>query len=79
METKLEALSIIKDELLMDKTVDARVVINAAKLAEEDNYLYELLIDWMKVTDENIKDMLRDEVINYTEEVLRKMKIRNEL
>lgn len=79
METKLEALSIIKDELLMDKTVDARVVINAAKLAEEDNYLYELLIDWMKVTDENIKDMLRDEVLNYTEEMLRKMKIRNEL
>ena len=79
METKLEALSIIKDELLMDKTVDARTIINAAKIAEEDTYLYDLLIDWMSVVDPNIKNMLKDEVINYTEEVLRKMKIRNEL
>lgn len=76
---RLEALSIIKDEMLMDKDIDAQTVLKSAKLAEEDNYLYELMIDWMKVVDPNIKSMLKDDILNYTEEMIRTMKIRNEL
>lgn len=79
METKFEALSLIKDEMLMDKTVDASTVIKASKIAEDDKYLYELMVDYMTVVDPVIKNMLRDEVINYTEEIIRKAKIRNEL
>jgi hypothetical protein len=72
METKLEALSFIKEEMLMDKTVDARVILNAAKLAEEDKYLYDLMIDYMSSIDPDIKNMLKEEVVNYTEEMARK-------
>lgn len=79
MENKLEELVIIKDEMLMDPSVDASLVLKAYRIAEEDKYLYELLIDWMKVVDPYIKNMLRDEVFNYTEEVIRAQKIRNQV
>jgi hypothetical protein len=72
METKLIALSVIKDEMLMDKNVNASVIIRATKLAENDEYLYDLINDWMTVVDPNIKNMLLDEVVNYTEEIERK-------
>jgi hypothetical protein len=78
MDSKLEALSFIKDEMLMNKNVNARTIINAAKIAEEDNYLYELMIDWAKLIDDDIKNMLMEEVINYTEETIRKNKMNYE-
>ena len=79
MSTKLEELSIIKDEMLMNPNVNARMVLAASKLAEDDRYLYELLLDYMKVVDEDIKKMLFDDAMNYTEETIRTMKLRNEL
>lgn len=78
MDHKLEMLCIIKDEMLMDPLVEASLVIKAYKLAETDNYLYELLIDWMKVVDTNIKNLLRDDVLNYVQEINRKQRIRDD-
>jgi len=79
MDNKLEQLVIIKDELLMDPSVDASLILKAYRLAEEDSYLYELMIDWMKVVDPDIKNMLREEIFNYTEEMIRKAKLLNSL
>lgn len=79
MTDKLDQLIVIKDELLMDPSVDASLVLKAYRMAEGDKYLYELMIDWMKVVDPNIKNMLRDELVNYTEEVIRTQKIKNQL
>jgi hypothetical protein len=79
MSNKLDALCVIKDEMLTDKNVDARTVLNAAKFAENDKYLYELMVDYMSVLDPDIKKMLMEEVLNYTEEVIRQMRMRNEI
>jgi hypothetical protein len=72
MDTKLEALCFIKDQMLMNKEVDARTILNATKLAENDEYLYDLINDWMRVTDTGIKALLLDDIITYTEEIKRK-------
>jgi len=79
MDKRLEEIYYIRDEMLTNPKVNAQTILNASKIAEEDNYLYELMIDWMKVVDDHIKLMLMDEVVNYTEEIVRKMKVRNEL
>lgn len=78
MDTKLQSLCIIKDEMLMNPSVDASLILKAYRLAEEDKYLYELMRDWMIVTDPSMKDLLMDEVVNYTQEFIRKTKIKNE-
>lgn len=69
---RLEQISFIVDELLTDPSVDFKVVNSAGKLASEDKYLYELMVDWMKSTDNYIKGAMKDEILNYTEEVLRR-------
>jgi hypothetical protein len=79
VETKLLTISLIKDEMLMNPKVDVRTVIEASKLAEEDKYLYELMVDYMSSIDPDIKVMMLEDALNYTEEVMRTKKIRNEL
>lgn len=79
MENKdFDQIAIIRDELLTDPQVPGLIVWNAAKIAMEDKYLYELMIDWMKSVDGEPKDMMKEEIINYTEEILRKMDFKNE-
>lgn len=73
MENKdFDQIAIIRDEMLTDPNVPGLIVWQAAKLALEDKYLYDLLIDWMKEPDGETKNMMKEEVINYTEEMLRK-------
>lgn len=79
MDKRIEQIYFIRDEMLTNPNVSAQTVINASKIAEEDNYLYELMLDYMKVVDEHIRLMLLDEVLNYTEEMMRKFKIRNQV
>lgn len=79
MDKKLEQLIVIKDEMLTDPTVDASSILNAYRLAETDHYLYALMVDWMKVVDPNIKNILMDELYNYVVESDRTTKIRSEL
>lgn len=76
MENKdFDQIAIIRDLMLEDPNIEGLLVWQAAKLALEDKYLYELMIDWAKEThDDNKKEMLR-EVVNYTDEILRKAKI----
>jgi hypothetical protein len=70
-----DQIAIIRDLMLEDPNIEGLLVWQAAKLALEDKYLYELMIDWAKEThDDNKKEMLR-EVVNYTDEILRKAKI----
>lgn len=71
MINKFEQLSIIRDSILENPTVNASLVWDAAKIAEEDKYLYNLLIDWAKSTNEIAKALFLDEIFNYTEEQLR--------
>lgn len=79
MEDKdFDQITIIRDEMLTDPNVPGLIIWQAAKLALEDKYLYNLLVDWMKESDGEAKNMMKDEVINYTGEILRKMKIQNE-
>lgn len=79
MENKeLDQIIVIRDEMLTDPNVEGLLVWNAAKIALEDKYLYDLMVDWMKETNDDIKHEMLQEVVNYTDETLRKMKINNE-
>lgn len=71
MIDKFEQLSIIRDSILESPNVNASLVWDATKIAEEDKYLYNLLIDWAKSTNEIAKALFLDEIFNYTEERLR--------
>lgn len=73
-----DQITIIRDEMLTDPNVPGLIVWQAAKLALEDRYLYDLLVDWMKEPEGEAKNMMKEEVINYTDEYLRKLKIKNE-
>lgn len=77
MENKFEQLYFVRDTMLENPNVESRLVWLAAKIAEEDKYLYDLMLDWMKeINDYNKSEMLA-EVINYTDEFLRKTKVKN--
>ena len=78
MEKKVEQISIIEQDLLTYKEVNAQTIINAGRLAEEDNYLYDLMVDWAKEIDGEAKTMMREEIVNYTEEIIRKMERKND-
>lgn len=71
MVDKFEQLSVIRDEILTDPNVNASLVWDASKLALEDKYLYNLLVDWAKSTSDISKALFLDEILNYTEERLR--------
>lgn len=71
MIDKFEQLSTIRDLILTDPNVQASLVWDATKIALEDKYLYDLLIDWAKSTSEVSKALFLDEILNYTEEKLR--------
>lgn len=75
---KFFELSYIRDSMLEDPTVDSLLIWNAAKLALEDTYLKDLMFDWMKETNSFIKSEMLKEVTHYTEEILRKMKVRHD-
>jgi hypothetical protein len=75
MVNKFEQLIIIRDEILTNPAVDASLVWDATKLAEEDKYLNDLLVDWAKSTNELSKSFYLDEILNYTEQ---KLKVLNE-
>lgn len=72
MENKrFEQLAIIRDELLSDPYVPGLTIWQAAKIAEEDDYLNNLMIDWAKETDTLAKSQMLKEIIDYTDEMLR--------
>lgn len=75
MVNKFEQLSIIRDEILTDPSVKSIIIWNAAKIAEEDKYLSDLMIDYMKSTNELAKSFFLDEICNYTEQ---RLKVLNE-
>ncbi len=71
MEKNLEQLAIITDEILTDPHVELSTILNAKKLASEDNYLYDLMVDWAKEVEPGVKDSYLNDIIEYTEEKLR--------
>ena len=68
---RFEHIMVIRDEILSNPEVESLTIWNAAKLAEEDNYLYDLFIDYMKEVDYKLKDQMLLEIIDYTDETLR--------
>jgi hypothetical protein len=78
MLDRTATLYYIRDEMLTNPNVEGIVVWNAAKLAIEDEYLYTLMLDWARETEAPMKEELLKEVISYTDEILRKLKIRSE-
>lgn len=72
MDKRIESLSLIVEDILTKPNVDAQLIIKANKLALEDDYLYDLMVDWMKETNDYIKGEMFQEIINYTEEVIRR-------
>lgn len=75
---RFEQISVIRDELLTNPNVDYRTVADACRLAEEDDYLYDLMVDYMKESNSSIRTELLNEVYNYTDEMLRVLGFNNE-
>ena len=71
-QEQLEHISFIVEDILTNPNVDFSLVQSAGKLAAEDNYLYDLMSDYMKETNFSIKNELLSEILNYTHEVLRR-------
>ena len=77
MVNKFEQLSIIRDEILTDPFVNASIVWDATKIAEEDKYLNNLLVDWAKSTNSFDRALFLDEILSYTEEKLRILNLKS--
>ncbi len=75
---RFEQLSIIKDDLLTSPNVNYTIVSDACRLAEEDDYLYDLMLDYMKEVNSHIKSELLSEIFNYTNEILRVLGFNND-
>lgn len=71
-------ISLIRDEMISSPEVESLLIWNAAKLALEDTYLYDLFIDWAKETDVVAKTEMLNEVTTYAYEVIRKFGMNNE-
>lgn len=69
---RLETISYIVEDMLLNPDVDCTVIMASGKIAAEDTYLYNLMLDYMKEFDINSKDELLEEIIDYTEEFLRR-------
>lgn len=79
MDNRLDSISFIVEEILTNPLVDCTLVTRAGKLAAEDNYLYDLMLDYAKEPEGLIKTEMLNEIINYTDETVRTMNLRNEL
>lgn len=77
IEKKLEQIDLIAYTILEDPEVDYSHVMEVAKLASEDKYLYDLMVDWAKEVNGDFQKELLNEMFNYTDEVKRRAGIRN--
>lgn len=68
---RLEQIDIIINEILFNPTVKMDLVLDAAKLASEDDYLYDLMVDWAKEVDVDVQNEMLKEMLDYTTEKLR--------
>lgn len=66
----ISVISFIADEMLTSPHINAQMVINAAKLAEEDPQMFKLMKMWMYFPDNNDEGQM--EVEKSIEDYLRK-------
>lgn len=59
----------------LDTSIPSNIVLDSTSFALKDEYLYELLMDWLKEHNEYNKDEMKKEIVNYTDEILRKKKL----
>lgn len=59
-----EIISYISDEMLLNSDEPERVpfITKIARLAIEDNHMFQLMQDWMKITDPHIKKSIELEM-----------------
>lgn len=76
MNKRLEQIQVAEEEILSNPAIEANLIIKASHLAEEDDYLYDLIMDYMKEPVGYIKDMMLDEVLNYSHELIRKQNLK---
>jgi len=68
-------MSDIRSELSKLKNVNSTVINSAIRLSLEDKYLSDLINDCLQENNEHNKNEMAQEIVNYTEEVLRKSKL----
>lgn len=69
-KNKQQVLEDISSKLLITN-IEMDLANQAISLSYEDSYLYDLLLDWSKENNNSLKKEMHDEIINYTEEILR--------
>lgn len=55
-----EIISFIRDEMLRDPSIDAEFAWRSARIAEENEVAYDLMVEWMK----NTKYLFKKEIEN---------------
>lgn len=77
METdqKNQLIEHARYKMSLDSSIPSNITNDSSILALKDKYLYELIADWVEEKNELNKDEMKKEIINYTEEVLRKKKM----
>lgn len=74
MENKQKQIEEIAPRLADASPNNIVTIVRAISLSYGDQYLYDLIVDWDKERNNTVKDEMKDEVITYTEEVLRQLK-----
>lgn len=74
-EVKHQNLEKIRYDMSLDTSIPSNIVLDSTSFALKDEYLYELLMDWLKEHNEYNKDEMKKEIVNYTDEILRKKKL----
>ncbi len=69
----IEIIYLIRDELLTDSRVQADDIWSIAKIAEEDNILYNLMNSWMEQTDSTERDYLYHDMLYRRDQLLAKI------
>lgn len=58
-------------KMSLDLSIPSKIINDSTSLALKDEYLYDLMSDWLTEKNEYNKDEMLKEIVNYTDEILR--------
>jgi len=74
-DQKNQSIEHARYQMSLDLTIPSNIVSDSTYLALKDNYLFELIADWVEEKNDYNKSEMKKEIINYTEEILRTKKM----
>lgn len=73
---KNQAVEQAREKMLSSGTIPSYIINDSISLALTDRYLFDLISDWATENNDFIKNELQQEIINYTDELIRVKKLK---